>query len=1441
MSRFSVSVLLLTAGLSLWAQDWNPPVDLVYEEGDGIYMLMYGTSREEPAFTDKMNAALALPYIKGIAYYQQWNELETGQDQFEWRQLDNAFNAVKQHGKKIIIGMQAGVMSPQWLIDRADVECIDFVHGNVGWSEWSTMMWEVPVGSDTYKVSRMPLPWGAVYNARLDNALLKIALRYGDESCIAFVNVCGPSVSGGVEVNFNVNWNASRAVDFNFDSNLAYTSTKYIDAWKRSIDAHLQIFSNATVGVGLHNATGSQGYENGTVVSYSSEQQMDAAEEIRDYFLQRHVAEKGVWGVVRNCGLSDSVSLWGDPDRIDDKPSSNFTALQWDVRDSAFVGYESGTVSSLNGTDGVPRTAEEFETLIRNGITGYGRHLEIKVPDIVNNPYPHTAYVPYQPVLEEAARILSNTRIDRAVINSAVTGNADWNSEIWGDPTNAPFAGNDYIHDDSSSANLLGLGDYGPFAGDSLQLDSGAVLYNKGSGDLGGTLILNGGRWDTRTYGTAVVGGDIEVTANSTVLLVDGSLQWTGGLSSASNVVLTLQNFKYAGNRMIVGASDDGFLGTFYVPDSGQLEPWTIQFNSSFTNAVLALPGQKNDAALAAVYCLTNHIAFRQVQMPDGQGGLVDLAPGTYDAIALEVAGVSTNYFVDQGGCVTVAGITSPEPYSYASWAVSLGLGADSANEDSDGDGVVNLVEYALGDDFAALPAIGSDGGTVTFSHLRRTNDAWLKYNVQTTTNLVTGDWTNAFVSVIATNPAAGDFESIVYSISTGGPARFVRLVIDADGQQAVVVPTDYDLNSVTAYGAQGNGVSDDTVAIQSAINARTAKGGGLVWFPAGTYNISSPLTVTRRISLLGEPGSRIVAQSSMSGMVQTPDNEGGVVTIENLVFDGGADQGVTIDCALDLQDFLSGRIAHVTITNATGDGIYSRWTGTFEESWVNWFVNLDIAVQGYALRLGSSDSYIDGVHVNGGLGIREELYSGNLYRNCVIENCTTGLSVSNVLGSALSLAVTDCSFLNNTEYGVAFEHDTAFDSFASLDRCRFDGNGAADVLLVNCNRVAFRDNDFRTPSPVSGQHIETQGSTDYLALTDNRFAAGTQAAPGTSSQSVSNLFGVTAWPDDAGAGARTDSIQMPEVGDVLDVKAYGAVGNGSADDTAALQAALDAARPGDTVYLPIGGYKIIEPLRLENSGITLLGVGFGNVGSKIVAGTNLTAMLVTPVPVSGVRMAKLLFVGRSDLGYSVDHAVYLSRMTDSVFDRVRFDLVSGNALVMGFDSARNIVRNCNVHHPGGWAAVLQGRDCVIDSSYMSGGLGVSISGAGGHQILNTHIDHADVAGLAFTDPTRSSTDVLVRNCYFDLNEKAVSFDYDAVHAAAVRIENSLFRVNYTDLYLRNGSDVSLESSACRVRTETVHLQSAGTVDGLRIIGNVFERSVSVPGAGSLVYGNIVP
>ena len=63
-------------------------------------------------------------------------------------------------------------------------------------------------------------------------------------------------------------------------------------------------------------------------------------------------------------------------------------------------------------------------------------------------------------------------------------------------------------------------------------------------------------------------------------------------------------------------------------------------------------------------------------------------------------------------------------------------------------------------------------------------------------------------------------------------------------------------LFNAAAYGATGDGTTDDTAALQSVIDAAeavtTLEGGGVVWLPVGTYKITDELTVQKPISIIG-------------------------------------------------------------------------------------------------------------------------------------------------------------------------------------------------------------------------------------------------------------------------------------------------------------------------------------------------------------------------------------------------------------------------------------------------------------------------------------------------------------------------------------------------------------------------------------------------------------
>lgn len=176
-----------------------------------------------------------------------------------------------------------------------------------------------------------------------------------------------------------------------------------------------------------------------------------------------------------------------------------------------------------------------------------------------------------------------------------------------------------------------------------------------------------------------------------------------------------------------------------------------------------------------------------------------------------------------------------------------------------------------------------------------------------------------------------------------------------------------------------------------------------------------------------------------------------------------------------------------------------------------------------------------------------------------------------------------------------------------------------------------------------------------------------------------------------AGGGS---SVGIPTIINVKDA-AYGAKGNGTTDDTAAIQAALTAAAAlsgtqsaGGTVYLPAGTYKVTGGLTLAVDGITIRGAGA--ISTAIVT-TSTTAHLFSA---SGHRRftfedLKLVGAGTGTVdainlaapgAYAVfdcvfrnlhitgfgRHGIHTEDACGCVFDHVRIESCGGNGFDLG-------------------------------------------------------------------------------------------------------------------------------------------------------------------------------
>ena len=126
----------------------------------------------------------------------------------------------------------------------------------------------------------------------------------------------------------------------------------------------------------------------------------------------------------------------------------------------------------------------------------------------------------------------------------------------------------------------------------------------------------------------------------------------------------------------------------------------------------------------------------------------------------------------------------------------------------------------------------------------------------------------------------------------------------------------------------------------------------------------------------------------------------------------------------------------------------------------------------------------------------------------------------------------------------------------------------------------------------IIGTNLGTSGTVKFngasASTTVWTAAAITATVPSASSYPSSGAVLVTTGGQSA-SGSTFTITAPPATAGTRNVRNYGATGNGSTDDRAAIQKALDAALPGDAVYFPAGTYHISGSIDVHTSNVRVL------------------------------------------------------------------------------------------------------------------------------------------------------------------------------------------------------------------------------------------------------------
>lgn len=396
--------------------------------------------------------------------------------------------------------------------------------------------------------------------------------------------------------------------------------------------------------------------------------------------------------------------------------------------------------------------------------------------------------------------------------------------------------------------------------------------------------------------------------------------------------------------------------------------------------------------------------------------------------------------------------------------AVSLSPFAGAGWQFFDNNGVIlsggKLYVYAAGTTSSATTYTSVTGSTANTNPIilnssgRLANEIWLttglnyKFILKTSADVLIGTWDN----IPAGTTDVADLQAALASSTGAGMIGYIA------GGTAVATTVQTKLRetvSVKDFGAVGDGVVDDTTAIQNAINAIFANGGGEVFFPKGTYLVSAMIEMRNEVSLRGVGDeSEILVNTDIVTFGNTPATSstqlvGVVVTdlyLRNTI--SGAKTNYDIyfknptQCVLRRVHVRSGH-GDTQYSNTNVGGVYfHKLPASTNPAWINTLD--DCFIQNNSILFnGISDSSIRGGYVwghtraftiqlvNGGNidisdinGIIPSQYFGGIYltgfftnqiriSNCEFDcnpNLVTGICI-NAVNSSRIVSVTNVTF----------------------------------------------------------------------------------------------------------------------------------------------------------------------------------------------------------------------------------------------------------------------------------------------------------------------------------------------------------------------------------------------------------------------------------------------
>ncbi|UKZ82498.1 hypothetical protein TrVFT333_010287 [Trichoderma virens FT-333] len=386
--------------------------------------------------------------------------------------------------------------------------------------------------------------------------------------------------------------------------------------------------------------------------------------------------------------------------------------------------------------------------------------------------------------------------------------------------------------------------------------------------------------------------------------------------------------------------------------------------------------------------------------------------------------------------------------------------------------------------------------------------------------------------------------------------------------------------NPMFGGGAKGDGVTDDTAAINAAIAyggncgencLSSSVKGTLIYFPPGTYLISTPINAYYYSQLVGDANDIPIIKTSASFI--------GLGAIQSDVY-------IPNDNGNECQ--------------ASGDG--NTQMGMYTENGSGGFMS-DVTIVGGAYGIyGGNQQY-----TVRNFQIIEQTTAcicliwdwGWTWSGLYLSTAPIGISLINPQGSAGGGAITGSTYVMDSQFfdltvglDAAFNKTILESSIITLDN--IDLNAVQTV-------VTYANGDVLEGIPTTGIDFVVIGNVENDGSNFGQFEASVPDRP-------SGLVNSVIYDRPLYYTKSRPQYETLSSSSIISVKDHGAVGDGVTDDTAAINAALALATTENLIYFPAGSYivtsTIIVPAHTRMT---------GSVWSQLVASGSYFADAASP------------------------------------------------------------------------------------------------------------------------------------------------------------------------------------------------------------------------------------